>query len=321
MRIVHAWLAELVQVPADVETTAREMALRGFEVASVETRPHAVIDFEITANRPDCLNHMGMAREASAIWGAPLQIPDLAMPSPGPAAPLDVRIDDPDLCPRYCAQVFEVRIAPSPEWLVQRLDAAGVRSINNIVDVTNYVMLELGQPMHAFDLARLADGLIVVRRATKGERLRTLDGVERTLDPDMLVIADAQRASALGGVMGGGDSEISSQTTMIALESAYFLPASVRRTSKRLGLKTEASTRFERGADINGPPVGVARAAALFDKLGAGKPRGPLIDRYPVQRSPARLYLRAARSAACSARKCQPIRSRRSSSRLASASP
>ena len=295
MRIVHSWLAELVQVPADVETTAREIALRGFEVASVETHPHAVIDFEITANRPDCLNHVGMAREASAIWGVPLQMPDLAMPSPGPAERLDVRIDDPDLCPRYCAQVFEVRVGPSPGWLVQRLEAAGVRSINNVVDVTNYVMLELGQPMHAFDLARLADGLIVVRRATKGERLRTLDGVERALDPDMLVIADAQRASALGGVMGGADSEISSQTTMIALESAYFLPASVRRTSKRLGLKTEASTRFERGADINAPPVGVARAAALLDKLGAGRPRGPLIDRYPVPRSPARLYLRAAR--------------------------
>ena len=245
MRIVHAWLAELVQVPADVETTAREIALRGFEVASVETRPHAVIDFEITANRPDCLNHIGMAREASAIWGAPLQIPDLAMPSPGPAAPLDVRIDDPELCPRYCAQVFEVRIAPSPEWLVQRLDAAGVRSINNIVDVTNYVMLELGQPMHAFDLARLADGLIVVRRATKGERLRTLDGVERTLDPDMLVIADAQRASALGGVMGGG----------------YFLP--------------------EQATDTGGPQIQPRRASGnriAIDERAARLPGAELVE-------------------------------------------
>jgi phenylalanyl-tRNA synthetase beta chain len=295
VRIVHAWLADLVRVPADVETTARELALRGFEVASVETRPQPVIDFEITANRPDCLSHVGIAREASAIWGVPLQMPDLAMPSPGPAETLDVRIDDPDLCPRYCAQVFEVRVGASPDWLVQRLEAAGVRSINNVVDVTNYVMLELGQPMHAFDLTRLAGRLIVVRRATTGERLRTLDDVDRALDPDMLVIADAERASALGGVMGGADSEISSTTTVIALESAYFLPASVRRTSKRLGLKTEASTRFERGGDINSPPVGVARAAALFDRLGAGRPLGALIDRYPAPRSPGRLYLRAAR--------------------------
>ena len=195
MRIVHSWLAELVNVPADVETTARELALRGFEVASVETHPHAVIDFEITANRPDCLNHVGMAREASAVWSVPLQMPDLAMPSPGPVERLDVRIDDPDLCPRYCAQVFEVRLGPSPAWLIQRLEAAGVRSINNVVDVTNYVMLELGQPMHAFDLARLADGLIVVRRAAKGERLRTLDGVDRALDHEMLPDAPAPSAA------------------------------------------------------------------------------------------------------------------------------
>src|SRR5262249_50958089 len=160
-------------------------------------------------------------------------------------------------------QVFQVSIARSPDWLTERLEAAGVRPINNIVDVTNYVMLELGQPMHAFDLTRLAGRTIVVRRARAGERLRTLGGLDRALEPAMLVIADAARASAIGGVMGGGDSEISDATTLIALESAYFQAPSVRRTSKRLGLKTEASIRFERGADIECPPAGIRRAAAL----------------------------------------------------------
>jgi phenylalanyl-tRNA synthetase beta chain len=297
VRIVHPWLRELVDVPADVELTARELSLRGFEVAEIENGPVPVIDFEITANRPDCLSHVGLAREASVIWGVPLQMPDLAMPMPGAAVPLDVRIDDADLCPRYCAQVFEVRVGPSPAWLAQRLEAAGIRSINSVVDVTNYVMLEMGQPMHAFDLDRVAGRMLIIRRAIPGEGLRTLDGVDRALEDDMLVIADAERASAIGGVMGGAESEIGSATRLIALESAYFVPPSVRRTSKKLGLKTEASTRFERGGDINAPPVGVARAAVLFDRIGAGRPLGALIDRYPVPRSPGRIYLRASRIA------------------------
>ncbi len=298
MRLVYEWLRELVPVTADVETVARELGLRGFEVAAVEQGSRPVIDFEVTANRPDCLNHLGFAREASAIWGLPIRTPELDGAAPVPADDahaLDVAIDAPDLCPRYCAQVFDVRIGPSPSWLQQRLEAAGVRPISNIVDVTNYVMLEMGQPMHAFDLARLAMRRLVIRRAVKGERLRTLDNVDRELDPDMLVIADASRAAAIGGVMGGAESEISAKTTSIALESAYFQPASIRRTSKRLGLKTEASTRFERGADINAPPVGIARAAALFKQIGAGAPAGPLIDRYPAPRKPQEVIVRAAR--------------------------
>jgi phenylalanyl-tRNA synthetase beta chain len=170
----------------------------------------------------------------------------------------------------------------SPAFIRERLEAAGIRAISAVVDVTNYVMLELGQPMHAFDLHRIAGRRLVIRRARTGENLRTLDGVERTLDDDMLLIADASRALAVGGVMGGEDSEIGPATTRIALESAYFQPASVRRTSKRLGLKTEASTRFERGADINAPPAGIARAAALLEQIGAGRPLGALIDRYPA---------------------------------------
>ena len=297
MKIVHAWLRELVDVPTDVETVASQIALRGFEVAEVTG---GVIDFEITANRPDCLSHLGIAREASAIWEVAIK-PASVVHSAGPdriAAPtLDVVIEARDLCPRYCAQVFQVNIAPSPAWMQQRLEAAGVRPINNVVDVTNYVMVEIGQPMHAFDLERLAQKKIVVRRARPKESIRTLDGIDRTLDPEMLVIADAERAIAVGGVMGGADSEISSTTKTIALESAYFEATSVRRTSKRLGLKTEASARFERGSDVDLPPRGIARAAELFAQIGAGLPLAPLIDRYPAPRERRQILLRSSRIA------------------------
>jgi phenylalanyl-tRNA synthetase beta chain len=295
VRIVYRWLCDLVRVPGDPESVAHEISLRGFEVASVEPGANPVIDFEITANRPDCLSHIGLAREASAIWSLPLQMPDMTTPPAGPAEELDVLVEDPALCPRYCAQVFEIEVGASPAWLAERLTTAGVRPISNIVDVTNYVMLELGQPMHAFDLERLAGRRLVIRSARPDERLRTLDGADRALAPDMLVIADGERASAIGGVMGGHDSEIGPATRLIALSSAYFHPPSIRRTSKRLGLKTEASIRFERGGDIAAPPLGIRRAAALFAAIGAGRPLGTLIDRYPSPRQPVQVALRASR--------------------------
>ena len=308
MRIVREWLAEMVDVPADTARVAHDISLRGFEVAAVEG---GVIDFEITANRPDCLSHLGIAREAATIYGTPLRHPvannqreggsgnldSSAVTSPKAEAELQVRVEDPDLCPRYCAQLFEVTLGPSPSWLTDRLTAAGVRPITNIVDVTNYVMLELGQPMHAFDLDRVADRTLVIRRAREGEKLCTLDGIERPLDPAMLVIADARRATAVGGVMGGAESEIGPSTRLMALESAFFEPTSVRQTSKRLALRTEASIRFERGADIDAPPLGIARAAALLEKLGAGRAVGPLVDIYPRRHEPRVLTLRHARIA------------------------
>ena len=296
MRIVHSWLSELVDIPSDVERVANDISLRGFEVAEVEPR-RGVIDFEVTANRPDCLNHVGVAREAAVIWSTRVRMPAVADLRPDGEATIAVDVEDKPLCPRYCAQVFDVRIGPSPSWLAERLDAAGVRPINNIVDVTNYVMLEMGQPMHAFDMARLEGQRLVIRRARPGERIRTLDNVERLLDEEMLVIADAGRATAIGGVMGGADSEIGPGTTRIALESAYFHPPSVRRTSRRLGLKTEASIRFERGGDVAAPPVGIARAAALFEKIGAGRPVGGLVDRYAAPRPAVGVALRAERIA------------------------
>ena len=295
MKIVLPWLRELVDIPDDAEAVAAAIALRGFEVASVEG---AVIDFEITANRPDCLNHLGMAREASVIWSTPVRQPTASSAGGGNQSgneSIDVDLRDAALCPRYCAQVFDVTIGPSPSWLAERLEAAGVRPISNVVDVTNYVMLELGQPMHAFDVERLRGGRLVVRRAAPGERLTTLDGVERQLDAEMLVIADAERATAVGGVMGGASSEIHAGTTRMVLEAAYFQPASVRRTSKKLNLKTEASTRFERGGDIDGPPAGIARAAALFEKIGAGRAVGPLIDRCPSRPPVVSITLRPSR--------------------------
>ena len=296
MRIVLPWLTELVAIPGDPDRVASEIALRGFEVASVEDGDNPVIDFEITANRPDCLNHLGIAREASVIWNQPVKPPELAaLDTVGSHSTVTVSIEDPELCPRYCAQVFDVEVGPSPSWLANRLEAAGVRPINNIVDVTNYVMLELGQPMHAFDLDRLAEHRLVIRRARRGETLRTLDGADRALDEEMLMITDAAGATAIGGVMGGRESEIGPRTKHIALESAYFQPASVRRTSKRLGLKTEASIRFERGGDVAVPPVGIARVAALFQKIGAGRPAGALVDRYPSPRPAVGVTLRAER--------------------------
>jgi phenylalanyl-tRNA synthetase beta chain len=302
VKILVSWLREYVDIPVPVRELARDLNLLGFEVASIEQRSTdpdaAVIDLEITANRPDALSVFGIAREVAVRYGRPLRtaVREAAEPGDG-TLPLSVTIEAPDLCPRYAAAMADVRIGPSPDWMVERLAAAGVRAINNVVDVTNYVLLELGHPLHAFDYDKLHGHAIVVRRARDGERLTTLDGVDRALDPDMLVIADADRATAVAGVMGGGDSEVSSATTTIALESAWFLPRSVRRTSKRLGLQTEASYRFERGADPELPVAALARACQLLDETGAGRVRAGLVDAHPSPRTRSRVVLTGARLA------------------------
>ena len=298
MRIVVPWLRELVDIPVGTEALAETLGLRGFEVAEVDVARDA-IDFEITANRPDCLSHLGFAREASAVFDAALAAHSAAVArvpaTPGEEA--SVSIEDPVGCPRYAGQVARVAVRPSPDWLASRLLAAGVRPINNIVDVTNYVMLEIGQPMHAFDLERLGGRAIRVRRARPGELLRTLDGEKRTLDETMLVIADAEQAQAIAGVMGGADSEVSASTRLILLESAYFQPATVRRTSRVLGLKTEASARFERGADPGAQVTAIDRACGLLIQIGAGEAVGPALDRCPGPVPRRRVGLRAARIA------------------------
>jgi phenylalanyl-tRNA synthetase beta chain len=302
MRLVLSWLREFVDVSAPVEEIAEKVGLRGFEVASIEKLDDgdAVIDFEITANRPDCLSVIGLAREVATVYDKPITLPST---DPGAKIPLKpittgshdrvkVTIEDADLCPRYAAAVAEVTIGSSPAWMTTRLHAAGIRPISTIVDVTNYVNLEIGQPLHAFDLAKLAGPEIRVRRAKPGEMMRTLDGVDRKLDSDMLVIADRDRAQAVAGVMGGAASEVSSSTKAVIYESAYFKPTSVRRTSKRLGLKTEASSRFERGADIGAQVIALQRAIALMERIGAGTAIGPVIDVYPQPRAPRALHLR-----------------------------
>jgi phenylalanyl-tRNA synthetase beta chain len=247
-----------------------------------------VLDVEVTPNRPDLLSVVGVAREVAALTGAPLRVPEPAPPQgPVPAAQLvAVTIEAPDLCPRYAAAVVQdVRVGPSPLWLQRRLHRAGMRPISNVVDVTNYVMLELGQPLHAFDGAKLRGG-IHVRRARAGERMRTIDGTERELNPDMLVIADETVPVAVAGVMGGADSEVSEATTRIVLESAYFDPRSVRRTARALRLPSEASRRFERGVDPEGVPRAAHRAAALIVEVAGGQSAAGLVDVYPQPEAP-----------------------------------
>ena len=305
MKILVSWLREFVDVPVPVAELASNLHLAGFEVASVEPPPgtpdtadDAVIDFEITSNRPDCLSVLGMAREVATRYGTALRVPDVAdagTASPARAGDLAVTIEAPEACARYCGALANVRVGPSPAWMQRRLAAAGVRAINNIVDVTNYVLLEIGQPMHAFDFDRIGGRELRVRRARPGERVTTLDGQERTLSDEVLVIADAGKAQALAGIMGGADSEVSAKTTTIALESAWFEPIGVRRTSRRLGLSTEASYRFERGADVAAAPLALARALHLLERIGAGHPRGGWVDAYPSVRRPADVPLELAR--------------------------
>lgn len=258
-----------------------------------------VLELELTANRSDCLSMVGVAREAAAIFGGHLRLPETEVPAEGPADAAElasVVVLDPDGCPRYVARlVLEAAVRPSPLWLQQRLRASGLRPIANLVDVTNYVMLELGQPLHAFDLDRLTERRIIVRRAASGESLVTLDGNERRLEPTDLVIADAREAVAVAGVMGGAASEISAETTRVLLESACFNPTMVRRTAKRLGLRSEASARFEKGVDPNGQVSAADRACRLMAETAGARVAHGRIDVYPVPVGPRRIQLRAAR--------------------------
>ena len=290
MKIVYNWLKEFVDATAPAAELRSRLSLAGIAVDSVEeSAAGPVLDAEITANRPDCLGHFGMAREVAAIYRLPVKAlqPRLKEAAIQASDATRVEIDAPELCGRYTARILRgVKIQPSPDWLRQRLQAIGQNPINNVVDVTNYVMFELGQPMHAFDLDKLSERRIVVRRARPGEKIRTLDGVERALTKDMCVIADASRALAIAGVMGGSESEIGFSSRNILLESAWFDPVTVRRTSKTLGLRTEASYRFERGADPELAELASRRAAELIQQLGGGEVLSGVMDVYPG-RTPA----------------------------------
>ncbi len=298
MRAVLSWLREYVEIRESPKDLAHALTMAGIAVDAVEQHDgETVFELDITSNRPDAMNHLGIAREIAAIYGRELRPPKIDLTES--AAPADaaasVEIVDSDLCPRYVGRVLKnVVIAPSPDWMRRRLELCGVRSINNIADLTNYVLLEIGQPTHAFDLDKLAENRIVVRRARVGETLVTLDGEERELSPNHLAICDACAPVALAGIMGGADSEIGADTTNVLLEAAWFQPGPVRNTARKFKMHTEASHRFERGADWNAAPWAADRIAGLLAQVGNGETLRGRIDCFPAP--PARPTIRLRRA-------------------------
>jgi phenylalanyl-tRNA synthetase beta chain len=299
MNISYNWLRELTGARLTAGELRERLTMAGLEVEAVhEAGDDFVLEIAVLSNRPDLLSHLGVAREVCTLAGGEVRWPEMqaARAEGRTESYTSVEVEAADLCPRFTARVVRgVRIAPSPAWLVARLQAVGQRSINNVADITNYVMLELGQPLHAFDLEKLSERRLVVRRARAGERLTTLDAVERELDPEMLVIADAARAVAVAGVMGGAETEISDTTRDVLIEAAHFAPASVRRTARALGLQTEASDRFERGIDYEGQLRAQARAAALITELAGGTATTDAIDVSTEPPAPPVVPLRFAR--------------------------
>ena len=302
MKISYDWLKEFVDIEVEARALGERLTQVGIALESCEQLDDDfVLDLDVTTNRPDCLSHVGLAREVSAIYGMPLKKPHFTLQEDSRRASdvFSISIEDAELCGRYCGRYISgVKIGPSPDWLKKRLEAVGVRSINNVADITNYVMMELGHPMHAFDADKLAGHQIIVRRAGMDEKLTTLDGVERRLNPSILVIADAAKPVALAGIMGGGETEIAPSTTNVLLESAYFNPLSIRRTARALGMTTEASYRFERGADIEMASFACDRAAAMIQELAGGALLRGILDVYPGKAAPLRISLRRGRIAA-----------------------
>ncbi|MCA3014245.1 MAG: phenylalanine--tRNA ligase subunit beta [Myxococcaceae bacterium] len=274
-----------------LEPTARV----GQPIARALGLDDVVFTVNVTPNRADALSHLGIAREVATLFNVPLKKPAVTLTESGTEAKskIDVRIEDAERCWRYAARVIEgVTVKPSPQWMQDRLKAAGMRGINNLVDITNYVLLEYGQPLHAFDLDRIAGASIVVRRAKGGERLTTLDGKARELHADDLLICDASAPLVLAGVMGGASSEVTEKTTRVLLECAAFQPTTVRRSSKRHGLHTESSHRFERGTDLQVVPEVIDRAAALIVELGGGTVLAGRVDVFPTPKAPRQVMLR-----------------------------
>ena len=298
MKVSYNWLKEFVDVAASPEEVASRLALSGTNVASIESGAHGeVIDAEITSNRPDCLGMLGIAREVGAIYRLPVKL-NLPKPAESPAAraseALKVKIEAQDLCGRFTARVIRgVKIQPSPKWLKDRLEAAGTASISNVVDISNYVMLELGHPLHTFDYDLVRDHCIVVRRAKPGEKMKTLDGVERTFDPSICMVCDGDgsRPIGIGGIMGGAETEISFSTKNVLIECAWFEPIPVRRAARTLRLHTEASTRFGRGADPEMAEFASRRAAELILQLAGGELLSGVVDAYPSKRSAKKITI------------------------------
>ncbi len=299
MKISLEWLSEYLPSPLAADQAADVLTHGGLPVEHIDrVCDDSVIDVEVTSNRGDCLSHLGVARELGALLGREARLPqpgvsESSMPA---SSATSVRIDALDLCPHYTARVIRnLRIGPSPAWMVRRLEAVGLRAINNVVDVTNYVMFEMGQPLHAFDFDRLAEHRIIVRRAAGGEKITSIDGRERALAEGMLVIADANRPVALAGVMGGIDSEVSPSTTSVLLESARFDPLSVRRTARGLAMMSDSSYRFERGIDPTLPERASLRAAQLILQTAGGELLSGLVACGASGYTPRKLSLRMSR--------------------------
>lgn len=291
MQFSRNWLAEYVELPESFETLAEGLTGAGLAVeASRSVDDDVYFELDVTSNRPDCMSHLGVAREVRAVFGGEVKPPDVATLGSVKIESNSwgsISIEDEKGCPRYVGVVVRgVEVGASPDWLKERLEAVGVRSINNIVDITNFVLWEYGQPLHAFDADKLRGAQIVVRPAREGELLTTLDGEERKLDPEILVIADAENAVALAGVMGGLDSEVTAATANVLIESAHFEPTRVRNGAKKLGLHTDASHRFERGADYESCLEAALRAAALIQELCGGAIDTDAIDVRPDMTEP-----------------------------------
>ncbi len=299
MKISLSWLSDYIEIKHPAEQIAEILSDLGFPCEGIEYLDDgAVIDVEVASNRGDCLSLLGIARELVAATGEKLKIPQIKLDESDKDVTkfAGVEVIEPDLCGRYTARIIEgVKIGPSPDWLKKRLQAVGMRSVNNVVDATNYAMVETGQPPHAFDYEKITDGRIIVRRALAGERIVSIDGTLCELDTDMLIIADARRAVAIAGVMGGADSEVSETTTTILLEDAYFDPVSVRTTSRRLSLPSEAAFRFERTVDIQRIDWASSRAAQLITLVAGGKVASGVIDVYTKTEAQKEVTLRLSR--------------------------
>jgi phenylalanyl-tRNA synthetase beta chain len=306
MKALCSWLQDFVAVAVSPAELASRLALSGTNIGGIENGPHgAVLDAEVTSNRPDCLSHYGIAREVGAIYKLPLKqvSPKPTESTAKTTEAIKVGIRSPELCGRFTARVIRgVKIQPSPAWLKNRLEACGVTSINNIVDVSNYVMLELGHPLHTFDYDKIRDHSVVVRGAnarassalnSAGEKIKTLDGMERQLDPGVCVICDGDgsRIVGIGGIMGGAETEISFSTTNVLIECAWFDPIAIRRAARSLKLHTEASTRFGRGADPEMAELASRRCAELILQLAGGELLGGVVDVYPGKRAPKKLQV------------------------------
>jgi phenylalanyl-tRNA synthetase beta chain len=300
MKLPVEWITEYAPVKASTEEIAERLTMAGLEVEATEASQSGdVLDIKVTPNRGDCLSVVGVARELAAAYGIPTKDAPQAVSSDsgGIGDSVSVSIDAPEDCPRYSARIIRnVRSLASPAWMQERLTAAGMRPIGGIVDITNYVMLEMGQPIHAFDLDTLRGSEIVVRRAKPGETLTTLDGVKRELTADMLMICDAERVVAVAGVMGGAETEIGGSTKSVLLESAHFNPLVVRRASRLLGLRTEASYRFERYVDPAGAVAASDRACQLIAELGMGEPLHGVVDAHPLPPESRAIRLRTDRA-------------------------